>query len=73
MAEQLNLELRTHATATGIDTDSHRLLLGDSSLRYSKLVLACARALAKSLTGERTEMSYGTLWSLFVAKSSCLG
>ncbi|MDN6319553.1 MAG: FAD-dependent oxidoreductase [Marinobacter sp.] len=40
MAEQLNLELRTYTTVTGIDTDGHRLLLGDNSLTYSKLVLA---------------------------------
>ncbi len=40
MAEQLNLELRTFTTVTGIDTEGHRLLLGDDSLSYSKLVLA---------------------------------
>ncbi|MBQ0831652.1 FAD-dependent oxidoreductase [Marinobacter sp.] len=40
MAEQLNLELLTYTTVTGIDTDGHRLLLGDNSLSYSKLVLA---------------------------------
>jgi len=40
MAEQLNLELRTYTTVTGIDTAGHRLLLGDHSLSYSKLVLA---------------------------------
>ncbi len=40
MAEQLNLELLTYTTVTGIDTDGRRLLLGDDSLSYSKLVLA---------------------------------
>lgn len=40
MAEQLNLELRPHTTVTGIDTGGHKLLLGDDSLLYSKLVLA---------------------------------
>ncbi|WP_417502212.1 NAD(P)/FAD-dependent oxidoreductase [Marinobacter sp.] len=40
MAEQLKLELRTFTTVTGIDTGGHRLLLGDESLSYSKLVLA---------------------------------
>lgn len=40
MADQLNLELRTFTTVTGIDTNAHRLLLGDDSLVYSKLVLA---------------------------------
>jgi len=40
MAEQLGLELRTFTTVTGIDTEGHRVLLGDESLLYSKLVLA---------------------------------
>ena len=40
MAEQLNLELRTHTTVTGIDVDGHTLLLGDERLAYHKLVLA---------------------------------
>ncbi|PCM42969.1 NAD(P)/FAD-dependent oxidoreductase [Marinobacter sp. ANT_B65] len=40
MAGQLGLELRTFTTVTGIDTEGHRVLLGDESLSYSKLVLA---------------------------------
>ncbi|MGB1950825.1 MAG: NAD(P)/FAD-dependent oxidoreductase [Marinobacter sp.] len=40
MTEQLNLELRTFTTVTGIDTTAHELVLGDERLRYSKLVLA---------------------------------
>lgn len=40
MAEQLDLELRTYTTVTGIDTEGRRLLLGDQALPYSKLVLA---------------------------------
>lgn len=40
MTEQLNLELRTFTTVTGIDTAAHELVLGDERLRYSKLVLA---------------------------------
>lgn len=40
MAEQLNLEIRTFATVTGIDTDAHELHLGDERVRYSKLILA---------------------------------
>ena len=40
MAEQLNVEIRTFATVTGIDTDGHELILGDERLAYSKLVLA---------------------------------
>ncbi|MEE3169244.1 MAG: FAD-dependent oxidoreductase [Pseudomonadota bacterium] len=40
MAEQLNLEIRTFATVTGIDTGAHELHLGDECVRYSKLILA---------------------------------
>ncbi|HEY9119956.1 MAG TPA: FAD-dependent oxidoreductase, partial [Marinobacter sp.] len=40
MVEQLNLELRTYTTVTGIDPDAHELVLGDERLVYSKLVLA---------------------------------
>ncbi|WP_203299445.1 NAD(P)/FAD-dependent oxidoreductase [Marinobacter sediminum] len=40
MAEQLNIELRTFATVTGIDTEAKALLLGEERLEYSKLVLA---------------------------------
>lgn len=40
MAEQLNLEIRTYATVTGIDAEAHELILGDERLAYSKLVLA---------------------------------
>ncbi|RBW49088.1 NAD(P)/FAD-dependent oxidoreductase [Marinobacter sp. F3R11] len=40
MAEQLQLEIRTYTTVTGIDTAGHKVLLGDESLSYSKLVLA---------------------------------
>lgn len=40
MAEQLNLEIRTFATVTGLDPDAHELRLGEERLRYSKLVLA---------------------------------
>ncbi|MEX2474587.1 NAD(P)/FAD-dependent oxidoreductase, partial [Marinobacter sp.] len=40
MTDQLNLQLRTFATVTGIDTDAHELVIGDERLRYSKLVLA---------------------------------
>lgn len=38
--EQLNVEIRTGVTVTGIDRDKHQVLLGDDSLSYSKLVLA---------------------------------
>lgn len=40
MAEQLNIELRTHTTVTGIDAPGHCVLIGDERLAYSKLVLA---------------------------------
>ncbi|WP_417544894.1 NAD(P)/FAD-dependent oxidoreductase [Marinobacter sp.] len=56
MAEQLNLELRTYTTVTGIDTEGHRLLLGDESLPYSKLVLAWgADVIRLTLPGEGLE------------------
>lgn len=40
MVEQLKLDLRTHTTVTGIDTDAHELLIGDERLKYRELVLA---------------------------------
>lgn len=40
MIEQLNLDLRTYTTVTGIDTEAHELVIGDERIRYSKLVLA---------------------------------
>ena len=40
MTEQLNLDIRTHATVTGIDTEAHELILGNERLAYRKLVLA---------------------------------
>ncbi|MEP1215191.1 MAG: FAD-dependent oxidoreductase [Marinobacter sp.] len=40
MIEQLNLELRTYTTVTGIEPEAHELVLGDERLVYSKLVLA---------------------------------
>ncbi|MAA66843.1 MAG: FAD-dependent oxidoreductase [Alteromonadaceae bacterium] len=40
MAAQLNIELRTHTTVTGIDAEAHCVLIGDERLEYSKLVLA---------------------------------
>ncbi len=40
MIEQLNLDLRTYTTVTGLDTEAHELVIGDERIRYSKLVLA---------------------------------
>lgn len=40
MEEQLDVTLRTFTTVTGIDVDSHQLILGDDRLTFSKLVLA---------------------------------
>ncbi|WP_417529981.1 NAD(P)/FAD-dependent oxidoreductase [Marinobacter lipolyticus] len=40
MIEQLNLDLRTYTTVTGIDTEAHELVTGEERIRYSKLVLA---------------------------------
>ena len=40
MSEQLDIEVRTHTTITGIDTDAHEIRAGGERLGYSKLVLA---------------------------------
>lgn len=40
MAEQLNMEIRSHTRVTGIDPQAHELLIGSERLKYHKLVLA---------------------------------
>ena len=56
MAEQLNVELRTYATVTGIDTEGKALLLGEERLAYSKLVLAWgADVIRLSIAGDGLE------------------
>lgn len=40
MAEQLNMEIRTHTRVTAIDPQAHELLIGQERVAYSKLVLA---------------------------------
>ncbi|MBW7471396.1 FAD-dependent oxidoreductase [Marinobacter sp. M216] len=56
MAEQLNLQLRTFTTVTGIDTQAHELVLGDERLAYSKLVLAWgADVIRLSIDGDGLE------------------
>jgi rubredoxin-NAD+ reductase len=56
MVEQLNLQLRTYTTATGIDPDAHELVLGDERLGYSKLVLAWgADVIRLSIAGDGHE------------------
>ncbi|MEE3118976.1 MAG: FAD-dependent oxidoreductase [Pseudomonadota bacterium] len=56
MAEQLNIQLRTFATVTGIDPDAKALILGDERLAYSKLVLAWgADVIRLSLDGDGLE------------------
>lgn len=40
MAEQLNMELRTHTRVTSIDPDAHEVLIGSERLAYRKLVVA---------------------------------
>lgn len=47
MAEQLNLDVRTHARVTGIDTAAHELRIGEERLAYSKLVLAWGAQVVK--------------------------
>lgn len=56
MVEQLNLQLRTHTTVTGIDPDAHELVLGDERLPYGKLVLAWgADVIRLSIAGDGHE------------------
>ncbi|WP_428397224.1 NAD(P)/FAD-dependent oxidoreductase [Marinobacter salarius] len=56
MVEQLNLQLRTYTTVTGIDPDAHELVLGDERLGYSKLVLAWgADVIRLSIAGDGHE------------------
>ena len=59
MVEQLNLELRTYTTVTGIDPHAHELVLGDERLVYSKLVLAWgADVIRLSIAGDGQEHVY---------------
>ncbi|BES73514.1 rubredoxin-NAD(+) reductase AlkT [Marinobacter nanhaiticus D15-8W] len=59
MTEQLNVELRTHTTVTGIDPEAHCVLIGDERLRYSKLVLAWgADVIRIPLEGDGQEFVY---------------
>ncbi|MBW0147746.1 NAD(P)/FAD-dependent oxidoreductase [Marinobacter arenosus] len=59
MAEQLNLQLRTFTTVTGIDIDARELVLGDERLAYSKLVLAWgADVIRLSIDGDGLEHVY---------------
>lgn len=56
MVEQLNLELRTYTTVTGIDPNAHELILGDERLGYGKLVLAWgADVIRLSIAGDGQE------------------
>lgn len=56
MVEQLNLELRTYTTVTGIDPNAHELVLGDERLGYGKLVLAWgADVIRLSIAGDGQE------------------
>lgn len=59
MIEQLNLDLRTYTTVTGIDTDAHELVIGDERIRYSKLVLAWgADVIRLSIDGDGQDRVY---------------
>ncbi|QSP95279.1 FAD-dependent oxidoreductase [Marinobacter salinisoli] len=56
MSEQLNVQVRTFATVTGIDTEAKELVLGDERLTYSRLVLAWgADVIRLSLAGDGLE------------------
>ncbi|ROT98868.1 FAD-dependent oxidoreductase [Marinobacter sp. R17] len=59
MTEQLNIELRTHTTVTGIDAANQCVLIGDERLPYSKLVLAWgADVIRIPLDGDGQEFVY---------------
>ncbi|MGF2686566.1 NAD(P)/FAD-dependent oxidoreductase [Marinobacter sp. DUT-3] len=59
MIEQLNLDLRTYTTVTGIDTEAHELVIGDERIRYSKLVLAWgADVIRLSIDGDGQDRVY---------------
>ncbi|WP_203142326.1 FAD-dependent oxidoreductase [Marinobacter mangrovi] len=59
MTEQLNIELRTHTTVTGIDAVNQCVLIGDERLPYSKLVLAWgADVIRIPLDGDGQEFVY---------------
>lgn len=59
MIEQLNLDLRTYTTVTGIDSEAHELVVGDERIRYSKLVLAWgADVIRLSIDGDGQDRVY---------------
>lgn len=59
MTEQLNIELRTHTTVTGIDAANQCVLIGDERLPYCKLVLAWgADVIRIPLDGDGQEFVY---------------
>ncbi|MFL1456540.1 NAD(P)/FAD-dependent oxidoreductase [Marinobacter sp. GN3S48] len=59
MIEQLNLDLRTYTTVTGLDTEAHELVIGDERIRYSKLVLAWgADVIRLSIDGDGQDRVY---------------
>lgn len=59
MAAQLGVELRTYATVTGLDPQQHLLYLGDTPIKYRKLVLAWgADVIRLSLAGDGVDGVY---------------
>lgn len=59
MAEQLQADIRTFTTVTGINTETQHLLIGDESLAYSRLVLAWGADVVKPpLSGNAVEHAY---------------
>lgn len=47
MASQLNISIRNYTTVERIDTENKTLIVGDETLPYSKLVLACGATVNK--------------------------
>lgn len=56
MAAQLNITIRTNTRVTNIDTDAHRVFLGEEPVEYSKLVLAWgAEAVQPRIEGDASD------------------
>jgi rubredoxin-NAD+ reductase len=56
MAEQLNITIRTNTRVTGIDSEGHKVFVGEEPLEYSKLVLAWgAEPVAVRIEGDAGE------------------
>jgi len=56
MEDQLDIQVRTYSTVTGLDAEAHELILGDDRLAYSKLILAWGADVVRlSIAGDGQE------------------